>query len=416
MKLQFTTLLCALLLAFTAPAQWVQSTGFPGVARARSTAFTIDGKIYVMGGYASTGQALSDFWEYDIATAVWTQKPSFPGPARYGAASFVIGASGYIATGANDNGYLDDLWQYNTLTNSWSPEVGLPAGQAQHENQRTEAFAFSIGQKAYLGGGEGFVFGPNSTNNYAFPDLWEYDPNANTWTEKTGFPDFVGRDMAIAAVIGNKAYIGLGCNVGQTINNPGFWEYVPATDTWTSKAGFPTNFTTDAAGFVFNSEFYVVGGVNLNPVSLSSQFYKYDPALDTWAQAGSFTGGAIAGAFAVATDSNVFAGTGFDGSLNPRNDIWKFPATTIPNGISTIGNNTGNRFDIYPNPANDHISIISSHPISVIEIYDMAGRLLIKQTSNFEKVDVKALTEGIYSLKLLYSDGTISYQRFVRHG
>src|SRR4051812_15717998 len=109
MRFKFTTILCALLLSYTVRAQWMQTSNFPGTPRARSTAFTIDGKVYVMGGYANTGQALNDFWQYDIATATWTQKPNFPGEGRYGAVSFVMGSSGYIATGANDNGYLDDL-------------------------------------------------------------------------------------------------------------------------------------------------------------------------------------------------------------------------------------------------------------------------------------------------------------------
>src|SRR4051812_45816991 len=102
MKSRLTTLFCVLLLSYSASAQWVQTGNFPGSARARSTAFTIGGKYYVMGGYSVTGQTLNDFWEYDLATGTWTQKSNFPGQPRYGAASFVIGASGYIATGAND--------------------------------------------------------------------------------------------------------------------------------------------------------------------------------------------------------------------------------------------------------------------------------------------------------------------------
>jgi N-acetylneuraminic acid mutarotase len=130
-KSTFVVLLSVLFLSLTASAQWTQRASFPGVARSRSVAFTIDNKIYVMGGYTSTGGIKKDVWEYDIATDTWHQKNDFPGPERYAAVAFVIDGNGYIATGANDFGYLDDLWQYYPPADHWTQNIGLPAGSPQ---------------------------------------------------------------------------------------------------------------------------------------------------------------------------------------------------------------------------------------------------------------------------------------------
>ena len=382
-------------------AQWLQRANFPGTAKAKSTSFTIGNKIYVVGGVDNAATILRDFWEYNISSNTWTQNPDFPGDERYGAVSFVLNNKGYIATGGNDFGYLDDLWEYNPLTTSWVQKTGLPAGQAQHENQRVEAYSFVIGNKAYLGGGEGFVFGPNSTSNIAFYDLWEYDPAIDTWIQKADIPDFIGRDLAIGISINNKGYVGLGCNVQQTINHHSFWEYDPVTNSWTSKSNFPSSFGVDACAFVLNSTLYVAGGVNLNPVSLSNQFYKYNPVTDSWTLLNVFNGGAIAGAFTASTGTSAFLGTGYHANLTTRNDLWEY---TIPTGISETGYSAAGSFAVYPNPASDFITVNTRSALSgsAYTISDITGRSV--QSSEFgeehQVLNVSALPAGLYLIKI----------------
>jgi N-acetylneuraminic acid mutarotase len=400
MKTKLSILLIAFLWSLSASAQWSSRASFPGIAKSKSTAFTIADKIYMMGGVDNAAGVHKDFWEYDIPSDTWTHKPDFPGPERYGAVSFVINNKGYIATGGNDFGYLDDLWEYNPVTSSWVQKTGLPAGQAQHENQRREAYSFVIGNKAYLGGGDGFVFAPNSTTNIAFSDLWEYDPVTNIWITKANIPAG-GKDFSIGVAINNKGYVGLGCNVDQTINQKDFWEYDPVSDTWTAKANFPTNFTVDAGAFVLNSNLYLAGGVNLNPVSLSNQFYKYDPINDSWTLLTAFNGGAIAGAFAVSTGTSAFAGTGYHANITTRNDLWEF---TIATGINENILRAENISRVYPNPASDFIAVSmnSSLPGSTYIISDIYGRSVLqgKLTGEKTEIDISALSAGTYILKM----------------
>src|SRR6187401_1926399 len=105
-----TSLLFAVLLFWLslAQAQWAQRTSFPGIARAKATSFTLNNKVYLVGGVTNTSVVLNEVWEYDPVTDTWTQLTPFPGPERYGAVSFIINNKAYIATGGNDNGYLDD--------------------------------------------------------------------------------------------------------------------------------------------------------------------------------------------------------------------------------------------------------------------------------------------------------------------
>ena len=405
--------LCGLLsLSFSSSAQWTARTSFPGTSRAKATAFTIGSKIYLVGGVANSGLILRDFWEYDISTNTWLQKPAFPGPERYGATSFVLNGQGYVATGGNDNGYLDDLWQFDPASGTWIQKTGLPVQSPQHENQRREAFSFVVGNRAYLGGGDGWVFGANQTSNYAFPDLWEYNPANDTWTPKSGFPDFFGRDLSIAVSMYSKGYVGLGCNVGQTINYQTFWQYDPATDTWTSKPNFPTAFSADAGAFVFDSNLYVVGGIRMSPLAASNQVYKFDPVANTWTQQPNYNGGAVVGEVCISAATQAFAQGGYNGSLVTRNDLWEFTPTIT--GIHEVHSASGITATLFPNPAQEVIYLRASKEITSVEIYDITGLLVSEGKNELNGIDIRNLQTGLYNMKMIFADGTSMFSRFIK--
>jgi N-acetylneuraminic acid mutarotase len=413
MKSNLLTLFIILIMFMNASAQWAQRANFPGVTRSRSTAFTIGNKIYVMGGYAVTGAVLNDFWEYDITANTWLHKQNFPGAERYGAASFVVNNKVYVATGANDFGYLDDAWSYDPVTDNWTQKTGLPVGSAQHENQRREAFAFAIGNKGYLGGGDGFIFGSNQTWNYAFSDLWEYNPLSNAWTHVSDIPDFLGRNMSIAVAVNNKAYVGLGCNVDQTTGWQSFWEYDPVANTWTAKTDFPTVYTTDAGAIVLDSDIYVVGGVKFNPVDLTAQVHKYNIPSDTWTALTNFNGGAVAGEFAVSTGSTAFTGTGFNSAFNTRNDLWEY--TSVNTSIDSKPVAVGNVL-IYPNPISSNTITVSVNSLNAVQyhftIADITGRIILQQeimmNAGKAKIEIGDLSKGMYVLTLTNEEGSVS--------
>ncbi len=174
--------------------------GFPGVARASAVAFVIDSLAYVGLGMDEDGNYLSDFYSYSPAQDLWTPIADFGGGARTNAVAFSVAQQGYVGTGKNNAGEQSDFWKYDPVTNVWTelPDWG--------SDKRQGAFSFVIGDKAYVGGGyyfDGF--------QSQLSDIQEFDPTAETWTEKI-FADGLNLSVNDAAAFSlyGQGYIAYG--------------------------------------------------------------------------------------------------------------------------------------------------------------------------------------------------------------
>ncbi len=185
--------------------------------------------------------------------------------------SFTIGDKGYVF---NDD-VFPKLFEYNTTTNTWTDRGFFTPASA---GARFALNSFVIGSKAYVVGG--YYYGPQN-----YKDVWEYDPANNTWTQKSDLPaGSGGRAGGAGFTINGKGYIAGGFhyfqgNPGSVSYNNEVLEYDPVADSWTSKAGYPGNIDlwstyNSAAAFVIGSSAYV----SLN----GTNFYKYSPASNTW--------------------------------------------------------------------------------------------------------------------------------------
>lgn len=69
---------------------------------------------------------------------------------------------------------------------------------------------------------------------------------------------------------------------------------------------------------------------------------------------------------------------------------------------ATLGSNhlTKNKLEIYPNPAQDFVTISTSEKIEFIEIFDMNGKLINKINQSISKINVSNLAQGVYFLKV----------------
>ena len=105
---------------------------------------------------------------------------------------------------------------------------------------RSGNVGFSIGTKGYMGLG--------TTNSGVTNDFWEYNPIADTWTQKANFGGSA-RELAVGFAIGSKGYVGTG---GYANND--FWEYNPSGNSWTQKANFSGSARNQAAGFAIGSK------------------------------------------------------------------------------------------------------------------------------------------------------------------
>jgi N-acetylneuraminic acid mutarotase len=231
---------------------WSQKADLPGVARNSAVAFAINDKGYVGTGYDGTNN-LNDFWQYDTTSNTWTQKATFAGTARFDAVAFAINGKGFISCGFDGN-YLKDLWQYDPASNTWTQKASIGG------TKRTAAMSFVLNSKAYICSG--------NNNGSALNDLWMYDPAADTWTAKRNITNVstdtyddaystIARWNGVAVTMGNLAYI-VGGESPSLLQNT--WEYNPDNDVWTEKTGFEGTARTGAIAFTLSNRGFVITG------------------------------------------------------------------------------------------------------------------------------------------------------------
>jgi N-acetylneuraminic acid mutarotase len=259
--------------------QQMQSLGIPATVRTRAVGFSIGSKGYV--GLGSANGDRKDFWEFDPATNTWTQRASYPGQGFRGAVGFSIGTNGYVGTGSNDNGSTADFWEFDPVANVWTKKADFPGGN------RVDAVGFSLRSLGYVGTGSNAdaQLGPPGTLKN---DFWEYNPATNTWTQKASFAGGP-RIRATGIVIGNKGYLGLG-NSDNNLPSYGkddFWQYDPTSDQWIQKANYKGGQRYGACGFSIGRYGYVGTGTGIDTtqsyqIQHMYDFYLYDTALDKW--------------------------------------------------------------------------------------------------------------------------------------
>ncbi|MBT1696853.1 fibronectin type III domain-containing protein [Fulvivirgaceae bacterium PWU4] len=238
----------------------------------------------------------------------WMLKQEFSGPARTDAVAFGLGQKGYVGTGLT-GAYALDMRAYDPSTDTWTTAAAFGG------SIRAEALSFVIGTKAYVGLGED-GFGPDKKK-----DLWEYNDQTNAWTQRADFPGTIRRN-AIAFVVNGKAYVGGG--IDDTGRKNDFYEYDPATNTWSSVAAFPGEAREGAVAFSIGGDGYV--GTGRTAAGRTKDLWKYTAATNTWTRVADFPGLAREEAVAFVIDGKAYVGTGDSGK--DEKDFYRYDAAT----------------------------------------------------------------------------------------
>ncbi len=316
-------------------AQWAQVASYPGGVTNAAVGFSIGDTVY----FGSGASGSTDFYKLDPSSGKWTQKSSLPLPSAAGAC-FTIGSKGYVAFGESNPTDADpfasvtnDLWEYDPSLDQWTQKASLPS------IPRFGAFAFVIGNKAYVGGG-------GDANGLVHDDFYSYDPTTDTWTTLQELPEYFCFWATFA--IGDYGYIATGAVPDGDLS--WVWRYNPSSDSWTQMSDFPGAPRQGAVGFVLNGKAYVGLG-EAQSDTVFSDFYSYDPTADQWTYVTSFPSAhGRANANAVATSSAAFIGLGayYSGqSLFGDDDIWSFSPT---DGVATTTHVSDQEIQSYPNP------------------------------------------------------------------
>lgn len=166
----------------------------------------------------------------------------------------------------------------------WNQKANF-GGSARHR-----CTAFSIGNKGYIGLGH-----INAVTNFSYEDFWEYDPATNSWTQKANFGGGL-RYHSIGFSIGSKGYVGMGREQSGNYEND-LWEFDPLANTWLQKSNSAGGNRRGAVAFVINNIAYVGSG-EVQGGAVSNEFYAYDAAVDFWYPVATFPGTARTSAVA----------------------------------------------------------------------------------------------------------------------
>jgi N-acetylneuraminic acid mutarotase len=207
----------------------------------------VGGKLYSLGGQPSTDVTLV----YDPAADRWQQRRRMP-TARGGGAAAVIDDRIYVVGGRPpaDNAFE----MYDVVTDTWTRLPPLPA----RNPGRNHLGAGAIGGKIYVAGGRyggGFVESPLTDS------LDVFDPATGSWTARR--PMLRPRG-GVSAVVANgclHVYGGEGANIGEPNGVfPDHDVYDPRSDTWRRLERLPVPFHGVTGGAFLRGLIYMPGG------------------------------------------------------------------------------------------------------------------------------------------------------------
>jgi N-acetylneuraminic acid mutarotase len=299
---------------------------------------------------------------------------------RYQAASWtdksgnlwLFGGNGYDANG--NNGWLNDLWEYQTSTNEWawmggsSMMIGVSNGDwgqpGVYGTQGTPSAGNIPGGRSgaivttdssghvWLLGGGGFDANGSGGN---LNDLWEFNPSTNEWTWVSG-SDTVGTtdgQPGIYGTLGTAAagnvpggrggstmwagkngllwlFGGVGVDAnGNEADFNDFWEFNPTNSEWTWMGGITTTCPYEVPSGVWGTLETPAQG-NIPSCRLGANGWT-DSSGNLW----------------------LFGGQGRDiqGNWGDHNDLWEFNPSTNEwawmGGSSTIGLPGGDQPGVY---------------------------------------------------------------------
>lgn len=240
----------------------------------------------------------------------WKQKADFMGGGIEGAVAFSVDGMGYVCMGVGGK----DCWRYDPKQDMWRKMADFPG------KPRKNATVFTIGDKAYLATGADMSPGSNGDLN----DVWEYDPVSDRWTQLGDFPGGK-RQGAIAFTVDGKGYIGLGARPGQADSYSDLWEYHPKSDKWTRKADFPLFGRVHASVFVVNSDAFVLFGTEgIKLTEPKNHVYRYSTTNNVWIRDANFLGPLRGGATVFSLDNTGYVFSGYDQDQKWLSDLWEY--------------------------------------------------------------------------------------------
>ena len=291
--------------------------------RTEVAAATLEGKIYVVGGFEKPrlgnvmNFAITPSVEvYDPETDTWASKAPLPvgfhhiGIGVVGGRLYVIG--GYSKSGFSVWNPVATVYAYDPLMDSWTERAPMPTA-------RGALSVTEYGGKLYAIGGY-----DRKANN---AQVEVYDPVRNVWSTAASLP--TPRDHLATATVGGKMYAIGGRIDGDYHQNLAVVErYDSSADRWTRVSDLPTARSGITAAIV-EGKIYVMGGEGAT--GTFNQNEAFDPVRDTW-QAMTPMPTARHGLGSAVVQGRIYVISGGPtpgGSFSDLNEVFTPPGSTV---------------------------------------------------------------------------------------
>lgn len=361
-----------------------------------SVVFAIGHKIYIGGGFGT-----KKFYEYNTLTNTWVQKADLPGVyySRCFGTGFVINGKGYMGLGLDISEALGayckkDMWEYDPVADTWSQKSSFP-GEACDGH-----FSFVIDDVAYIGGGE-LLHGPSRTQMYAF------DPVSDTWTPKASYPIAPGITSPFSFTAGDNGYV----SCGMQTDGDSVWEskstfvYSPLNDQWTPKADFGGANRQAGVSILANNRILCGWGFQDKGIGIYyNDFYEYDYHADRWTKA--FESSVPSRGFAsaiTAENGSVYLGIGWRSGnvLYDWHELQLQPTDVDSDESSEVGKAATTALH-----TGDYLWIGGRGEPFSFHIYSSSGDLIKQGTSSENKLSVCDLPRGLYIVRVTFNEST----------
>ena len=237
---------------------------------------TVGQKMIMFGGY--DGANKNDLWWYDPVANTWTEKitnGAVGSPSARSGHSMVWDSTGQrvIMFGGNDGANKSDLWWYDPNSNTWTEKT--PANSPSARSNHSLVWDPIGGRAIMFGGANGAI---------RYNDLWWYDPNSNTWTEKTpvSSPSVRFGHSMVWDPIGQRLIM-FGGSIGAAYYND-LWWYDPNSNTWTEKTPVSSPSVRRNHTMIWDTveqKAILFGGIGSG---MNNDLWWYDPIGNTWTQ------------------------------------------------------------------------------------------------------------------------------------
>ncbi|MEQ8474095.1 MAG: kelch repeat-containing protein [Marinoscillum sp.] len=252
----------------------------------------------------------------------WNQLTTHPEGWFWNPVTFSLNSKLYIGTGNNQGHVQNTFLTYDLSSNSWEEAERMPTGV------RDKAIAFVIDDKAYVGLGSTCTNTESGTCEFLYyRDLWSFD-EINGWIQMDSIPEMIGTDLKASFTINKSGYVIVS---GERVERRNvLWEFDSERHIWIEKGIYPGNCYPNIA-FSINGKAYVGLGWGSGACN---EFWEYNPLADQWEQLANFNGKPRLESFAISINEYgyVFGGRFHGGTIFDDDehlfDVWRFDANS----------------------------------------------------------------------------------------